>query len=116
MRSWTSRRQPTGLLGGALFLAGAAAVLVMLAFVAAVGLVALGLAGVLIGVERLLGLLVPAYRRRRRGRSLTVPAGLIRMVRFGSAPGEVIEARSHELPHDTRTHARTHAQANARRQ
>ncbi len=106
MRSWTSRRRPAGFLGGALFLAGALVVLVTLAFVAALGLVVLALVGVSIGVDRLLALLVPAYRRRRRGRSLTVPAGLIRMVRFGSAPREVVEVRSYELPRDARTTAR----------
>jgi hypothetical protein len=106
MRSWTSRRRPAGFLGGALFLAGAAAVLVTLALVAILGLVVLALVGVSISVDRLFGMLVPAYRRRRRGRSLTVPAGLVRMVRFGSAPREVIEVRSSELPHDARTTAR----------
>ena len=103
MRGWTSRRRSSGFLGGALFLAGAVAVLAVLAFLAAVGLAVMALVGALIGVERLLGLLVPAYRRRRRGRTLTVPAGLFRMVRFGSVANEVIEARSHELPHDTRS-------------
>jgi hypothetical protein len=88
-----------------MFLAGAVAVLVMLAFVAALGLVVLALVGASIGVERLIGLLVPAYRRRR-GRSIAVPAGLIRIVRFGSAPRDVIEARSRELPRDAPTTAR----------
>jgi hypothetical protein len=104
MRGWTSRRRSTGFLGGALFLTGAVAVLVVLAFLAALGLVVIALVGALIGVERLVGLFVPAYRRRRGRRALAVPAGLVRMVRFGSAPKGVIEARSHELPHDALTH------------
>ena len=58
----------------------------------------MALVGVLIGAERLLGLLVPTYRRRRRERYLTMPTGLIRTVRFGSGPTEVIEAHSAELP------------------
>lgn len=98
-RGWRSRRRSAGLLGGFLFLIGAVAVLSLLAVLAALGLVVMALIGVLIGVERLLGLLVPAYRRRRRERYLTMPGSLVRVVRFGSGPGKVIEARSYELPH-----------------
>ncbi len=92
-----------------------------LVVLAALGLLAMALLGVLIAFDRLLGLLVPAYRRRR-ARRLAVPAGLVRVVRlrafrfssdrpgsgsgsgsgsrFGSAAAPVIEARSHELPHE----------------
>jgi hypothetical protein len=53
------------------------------------------------GAERLLGLIVPAYRRRRRERYLTMPTVLIRTVRFQSQPtqpNQVIEAGPYELP------------------
>lgn len=80
---------------------GAAIVFVFLAFLAALGLVLMALVGVLIGAERLLGLLVPAYRRRRSERYLTMPSGLIRTVRFRSGPVQVIEAHSFELSRKT---------------
>ncbi len=81
-----------------LFLVAVVAALVLLVFLAGIGLLFMALVGVLMGAERLLGLLVPAYRRRRRERYLTMPTGVIRTVRFGSGPTQVIEARSHELP------------------
>ncbi len=74
------------------------AVLLFLAVLAALGLVLMALFAVVIGVERLLGLLVPGYRRRRKERYLRMPTVLIRTVRFGSEPTKVIEAHSHELP------------------
>lgn len=81
-----------------LFLVVAVAALVLLVFLAGIGLLFMALVGVLMGAERLLGLLVPAYRRRRRERYLSMPTGVIRTVRFGLGPTEVIEARSRELP------------------
>lgn len=74
------------------------AALVLLAFLAALGLLLMALVGVLMGTERLLGLLVPAYRRRRKERYLTMPTGLIRKVRFGSGRTQVIEAHSYQSP------------------
>jgi hypothetical protein len=87
-----------GFLGGVIFLVVALTVLVFLAVLAALGLVVVALVGLAMGAERLLGLLVPVYRRRRRERYLTMPTGLIRTVRFGSGPTQVIGARSYELP------------------
>lgn len=98
LRQWTGRRRSAGFLGGILFLAITAAVLVILAFLAALGLVLMALIGAVMAGERLLGLLVPAYRRRRRERYLTMPTVLVRTVRFGAGPSQVIEARSEELP------------------
>lgn len=98
--SWRDRRRPAGFLGGALFLSGVVAVLVFLAVLATLALLVMALVGVVIGAERLLALLVPAYRRRRRERYLTMPAGLVRVVRFGSGPTQAIDARSYELPLD----------------
>lgn len=65
---------------------------------AALGLLLVALAGAVMAGERLLELLVPAYRRRRNERCLTMPTGLIRTVRFGSGLTQVIEAKSTELP------------------
>jgi Flp pilus assembly protein TadB len=98
LRGWTGRRRPTGVVGGLFFLAGAAVVLLVLTVLAALGLIVMALVGLLIGAERLLGLLVPAYRRRRRERYLTMPARLFHLVRFGSGPSHVIDARSFEVP------------------
>jgi hypothetical protein len=98
LRGWTGRRRSIGLLGGVLFLVGAVAVLVFLAILAVLGLLVMTLVGIVMGAERLLGLLVPAYRRRHRERYLAMPAGFIRVVRFGSRASPVIEARSYELP------------------
>lgn len=98
LQRWTGRPRSTGFLGGVLFLVGAVALLVFLAVLAALGLLVMALVGVLMVAERLLALLVPAYRRRRRERYLTMPAGLIRMVRFGSGPTQVVDARSYEVP------------------
>ena len=97
LRRWASHRQSAGLLGGLLFLLITAAVLVLLAFLATVGLLLMALIGAVIAGERLLGLLVPSYRRRRRERYLTMPTVLVRTVRVGAAPTQVIEARSEEL-------------------
>lgn len=97
LRAWNGGRRSTGFLGGLLFLIGAAALLLLLAFLAALGLLLMALVGVVMGAERLLGLLVPAYRRRRN-RYLGMPTILIRTVRFGSGPTQVLEARSHDLP------------------
>ncbi len=103
-----------GFIGGILLFGGAVAVALVLMVLAALGLLAMALVGILIAVDRVLGLLVPAYRRRR-ARRLAMPAGLVRVVRFGalrlgsnrsgwvrlgSDPAPVIEARSHELPHE----------------
>lgn len=98
LREWNGRRQSAGFLGGILLLIVVVAVLVLLAVLAALGLVLMAIVGVVIGAERLLGLLVPAYRRRRRQRYLTMPTALIRTVRFGSGPTQVIEVHSDELP------------------
>jgi hypothetical protein len=96
---WRGRRQSSGFLGGFVLLLGALAALVVLAVLAALGLLLMAVVGAVMLAERLLALLVPAYGRRRRERYLTMPVGLIRMVRFGSGPGQVIEAHSYELPH-----------------
>ena len=85
-------------MGGILFLAITVAVLVLLAFLAALGLVLMALVGAVMAGERLLGLLVPGYRRRRRERYLAMPTVLVRAVRFGAGPSQVIEAHSVELP------------------
>ena len=95
---WTTRRRSAGFLGGVLFLVVTLAVLVLVAVLAALALVLMALVGAVMAGERLLGLLVPAYRRRRRQRYITMPSGLIRTVRLGSEPTRVIEARSVELP------------------
>ena len=97
LRPWTSRRRSAGVLGGVLFLAVTAAVLVLLASLAAVGLLLMVFIGVVMTGERLLGLLVPPYRCRRRERYLTMPTVPVRTVRFGAEPSQVIEARSEEL-------------------
>jgi hypothetical protein len=84
-----------------LFVVGAVALLVFLAVLAALGLVLLVLVGIVMGAERLFGLIVPAYRRRRRERYLTMPTVLIRTVRFQSQPtqaNQVIEVGPYELP------------------
>ena len=98
LRQWTGRRRSAGFLGGLLFLLLTLAVLVVLAFLAALGLLLMALVGAVMAGERLLGLLVPAYRRRRREPYLTMPTVLVRTVRFGSGPTQVIEAHSVELP------------------
>ncbi len=85
-------------MGGVLFLVGAVVTLLLLAFVAAVGLALMVLVAVVIGAERLLAALVPAYRRRRQGRYVNMPVTLRRMVRITPGHSEVIEARSFELP------------------
>ena len=87
-----------GFLGGALFLIGAVAVFVFLAILAALSLLVMALFGIVMGAERLLALLVPAYGRRRHEHLITMPRVLVRTVRFGSRPGQVIEASSRELP------------------
>lgn len=101
---WRRRGRPTGSLGALPFLAGAVAALMVLTVLAVLGLVLMALVAVLMGAERLLALLVPAYRRRRRERYLTMPAGLVRVVHFGSRPSQVIDARSYELPDDASRH------------
>jgi hypothetical protein len=113
---WRGRRRPSGVAGTAVFLLGAAAVLVLMALLAALGLVVMALVGVVMGAERLLASLVPAYRRRRQ-RYLSMPAGLVRVVRFGARSTQVrfgarstqvrfgarstqpIDVRSSESPH-----------------
>jgi Flp pilus assembly protein TadB len=91
-----------------LFLIVAAAVLVFTALLAALGLVVMALVGIVMGAERLLASLVPAYRRRRRQRYLSMPTGLVRVVRFGARSTQVrfgarstqpIDVRSSESPH-----------------
>lgn len=99
LRGLSGRRRSSGFLGGLLLVVVAIAVLVFLAVLAALSLFVIALVGVVMGVERLVGLLVPAYRRRRRDRYVSVPRGLIRTIRFGSEPTQVIEAHSYELPH-----------------
>lgn len=101
VRTWRNRRRSLGLLGGALFLAGATAVFMVMAALAVLGLLVVALVGAVMCAERLVGLLVPSYRRRHRERYLTMPRGLLRMVRFGSGPAGVIEARSYERHHET---------------
>lgn len=82
-----------------LFVVAAAAGLVLLAVLAALGLLVMALVGLVMGADRLVATLVPAYRRRRRDRYVSMPAGLIRVVRFGSgAAAQVIDARSYERP------------------
>ena len=98
LRQWTGRRRSAGFLGGLLFLLLTLAVLVVLAILAALGLMLMALVGAVMVGERLLGLLVPSYRRGRRERYLTMPTVLVRTVRFGAGPSEVIEAHSVELP------------------
>lgn len=98
LQRWTSRRRSAGFLGGVLFLVITVAALILVAVLAALALVLMALVGAVMAGERLLGLLVPAYRRRRRLRYLTMPTGLVRAVRLGSGPTQVIEARSVELP------------------
>lgn len=97
LRSWPRQRAP-GLVGGALFLMGAVLTLTFLAVLAALGLLLMVLVGTAIGAERLLATLVPAYRRRRRGRHVSVPITLRSMVRFAPGRSGAIEARSFELP------------------
>lgn len=92
----SGRPRPSGLAGRILFLVGAVAMAVFLAGLAVLALLVMALVGTLIGAERLLALLVPAYRHRRRRRHVAMPAGLVRMVRFGSGPTQVIDARSYE--------------------
>jgi len=85
-------------MGGVLLLIGAVAVFIFLALLAALSLLVMALFGIVMGAERLLALLVPAYGHRRRERYITMPRVLVRTVRFGSRPGQVIEASSRELP------------------
>jgi hypothetical protein len=73
----------------------------VMAALAVLGLLVVALVGAVMCAERLVGLLVPSYRRRHRERYLTMPRGLLRMVRFGSGPAGVIEARSYERHHET---------------
>jgi Flp pilus assembly protein TadB len=88
-----------GFLGGVLFLLGALAVIMFLAVIAVLSLLLMALFGIVMGAERLLAVLVPGYRRRRRERYITMPTVLVRTVRFGSRLTQVIEANSYELPH-----------------
>ncbi len=60
-----------------------------MALLAALGLVVMALVGIVMGAERLLASLVPAYRRRRRQRYLSMPTGLVRVVRFGARSTQV---------------------------
>lgn len=101
-RGGGGRRRSTGLLGGVLVLVGAVVMLLFLAALAALALLAMALVGVVMGAERILGLLLPSYRRRRRHSCVTMPTVLVRTVRFGSRPTEVIEAHAHELPRPER--------------
>ncbi len=80
----------------------AAAGLVVLAVLAALGLLVMALVGLVMGADRLVATLVPAYRRRRRNRYLAMPAGLVRIVRFGSGSAQVVDARSYERPEQPR--------------
>lgn len=91
------------MLGGVVFLLGVLVVLGAMVVLAAVGLVVMALVALVMGAERLLGVLVPGYRRRRAERYLKMPTGLIRVVRFQTGPtrmgrSNVIEAHSSELP------------------
>lgn len=97
VRPWPGRRTP-GLVGGVLFLIGTLVTLTFLALLAVMGLVLVVLVGIAIGAERLLAALVPAYRRRRGGRYVTMPVTVRSMMRFAPGRNEAIEARSFELP------------------
>lgn len=96
-RTWPARRTP-GLAGGALFLLGALATLLVLAVLVAVGLVLTVLVGVAIGAGRLLAALSPAYRRRRRERTVTMARTFRAVVRFAPTSNRAIEATAVELP------------------
>jgi hypothetical protein len=81
-----------------LFLIGAVVTLTFLVVLTALGLLFMTLFSLVIGAERLLAALFPAYRHRRRGRYLVIPVSVRGMVRLAPGHREAIEASSFELP------------------
>ncbi len=81
-----------------LFLLGVVATVAVLAVLTAVGLAAMLVVGVAIGVSRVLATLSPAYRRRRREHAVTMAQAFRTVVRFAPTGDRPIEATAVELP------------------
>jgi Flp pilus assembly protein TadB len=96
-RAWPARRTH-GIAGSVLFLLGVVATVAVLAVLTAVGLAAMLVVGVAIGVSRVLATLSPAYRRRRREHAVTMAQAFRTVVRFAPTGDRPIEATAVELP------------------